>query len=72
MTSVEVGRSAWPSDRPFVALIPTVTLMTQAELKCGQNKNSVHMFKHGLFKLNLHEAELALILNGDKFFLYLQ
>ncbi|XP_050732457.1 uncharacterized protein LOC127006536 isoform X1 [Eriocheir sinensis] len=46
MIGVEVGRSAWPSDRPLVTLIPTTTFMTLAELNCGQNRNSVHMFKH--------------------------
>nr|XP_027230033.1 uncharacterized protein LOC113821711 isoform X1 [Penaeus vannamei] len=45
MVSIEVGRSSWPSDKPFVALLPTVALMTPAEWRAGKNSKTVRMFK---------------------------
>lgn len=48
MVSIEVGRSSWPSDKPFVALLPTVALMTPAEWRAGKNSKTVRMFKKGI------------------------
>ncbi|XP_047477655.1 uncharacterized protein LOC125031152 isoform X2 [Penaeus chinensis] len=45
MVSIEVGRSSWPSDKPFMALLPTVALMTPAEWRAGKNSKTVRMFK---------------------------
>ncbi|XP_042890542.1 uncharacterized protein LOC122265347 isoform X2 [Penaeus japonicus] len=45
MVSIEVGRSSWPSNKPLVALLPTVALMTPAEWRAGKNSKTVRMFK---------------------------
>ncbi|NXW90914.1 XRCC1 protein, partial [Alopecoenas beccarii] len=42
---IEVGRSSWPHDRPFLTLLPSVVLMTPAQSKLGQNRCGVRMFK---------------------------
>ncbi|XP_040428143.1 LOW QUALITY PROTEIN: putative short transient receptor potential channel 2-like protein, partial [Cygnus olor] len=44
---VEVGRSSWPLSRPYVPLVPSVTLMTPAESRTGENRCGVRMFKEG-------------------------
>ncbi|XP_054045897.1 protein XNDC1N isoform X2 [Rissa tridactyla] len=46
---VEVGRSSWPLDRPFLTLVPSVALMTPADSKLGQNRCGVRMFKEADF-----------------------
>ncbi|NXH25715.1 XRCC1 protein, partial [Myiagra hebetior] len=42
---IEVGRSSWPRDQPYLTLVPTVTLMTPADSKLDQNRWGVRMFK---------------------------
>lgn len=42
---IEVGRSSWPRDQPYLTLVPTVTLMTPADSKLDQNRCGVRMFK---------------------------
>ncbi|KAK2524707.1 protein XNDC1N isoform X2 [Columba livia] len=46
---IEVGRSSWPCDRPFLTLLPSVVLMTPAQSKLGQNRCGVRMFKEADF-----------------------
>ncbi|NXM04420.1 XRCC1 protein, partial [Tyrannus savana] len=46
---IEVGRSSWPRDQPYVTLVPTVTLMTPGDSKLGQNRCGVRMFKEADF-----------------------
>ncbi|XP_066196682.1 protein XNDC1N [Sylvia atricapilla] len=46
---IEVGRSSWPRDQPYLTLVPTVTLMTPADSKLGQNRCGVRMFKEADF-----------------------
>ncbi|NXG83808.1 TRPC2 protein, partial [Stercorarius parasiticus] len=46
---IEVGRSSWPLDQPFLTLVPSVTLMTPADSKLGQNRCGVRMFKEADF-----------------------
>ncbi|KAM4796779.1 protein XNDC1N [Rhinophrynus dorsalis] len=46
---IDVGRSIWPLDKPFVTLLPTTTLMSPADSKTGKNHNGVRMFKEGDF-----------------------
>ncbi|XP_075448936.1 protein XNDC1N isoform X1 [Ascaphus truei] len=46
---IDVGRSSWPLEKPFVTLLPTATLMTPADSKSGKNRNGVRMFKEGDF-----------------------
>uniref|UniRef100_A0A3B1KG47 Xrcc1 N-terminal domain containing 1 n=1 Tax=Astyanax mexicanus TaxID=7994 RepID=A0A3B1KG47_ASTMX len=42
---VDVGRSSWPSDHPYVALLPTATLMSPADSRQGKGRQTVRMFK---------------------------
>lgn len=44
---IEVGRSSWPLDRPYLTLVPSVTLMTPADSKLDRNRCGVRMFKEG-------------------------
>ncbi|NXC82500.1 XRCC1 protein, partial [Cercotrichas coryphoeus] len=44
---IEVGRSSWTCDQPYLTLVPTVTLMTPADSKLDQNRYGVRMFKEG-------------------------
>ncbi|NWS14831.1 XRCC1 protein, partial [Pachyramphus minor] len=44
---IEVGRSSWPRDQPYLTLVPTVTLMTPDDSKMGRNRCGVRMFKEG-------------------------
>uniref|UniRef100_A0A7M4FGX0 XRCC1 N-terminal domain containing 1, N-terminal like n=2 Tax=Crocodylus porosus TaxID=8502 RepID=A0A7M4FGX0_CROPO len=46
---IEVGRSSWPLDQPYVTLLPSTTLMTPADSKLDQNRLGVRMFKEGDF-----------------------
>ncbi|NXU24500.1 TRPC2 protein, partial [Thalassarche chlororhynchos] len=46
---IEVGRSSWPLDRPYLTLVPSVTLMTPADSKLDQNRCGVRMFKEADF-----------------------
>ncbi|XP_038285359.1 protein XNDC1N isoform X2 [Canis lupus baileyi] len=46
---IDVGRSSWSLDRPFVTLLPATMLMSLADSKQGKNRSSVRMFKDGDF-----------------------
>ncbi|NXW54903.1 XRCC1 protein, partial [Eurystomus gularis] len=46
---IEVGRSSWPLERPYLTLVPCVALMTPADSKLEQNRCSVRMFKEADF-----------------------
>ncbi|NWU47786.1 TRPC2 protein, partial [Dromas ardeola] len=46
---IEVGRSSWPLDQPFLTLVPSVALMTPADSKLDQNRCGVRMFKEADF-----------------------
>ncbi|XP_050770342.1 short transient receptor potential channel 2-like [Gymnogyps californianus] len=46
---IEVGRSSWPLDRPYLILVPSVALMTPADSKLDQNRCGVRMFKEADF-----------------------
>ncbi|NWS63707.1 XRCC1 protein, partial [Chunga burmeisteri] len=46
---IEVGRSSWPLDRPYLTLVPSVTLMTPDDSKLDQNRCGVRMFKEADF-----------------------
>ncbi|KAF4800741.1 DNA repair protein XRCC1 isoform X1 [Turdus rufiventris] len=46
---IEVGRSSWTCDQPYLTLVPTVTLMTPADSKLDQNRCGVRMFKEADF-----------------------
>ncbi|TRY76025.1 hypothetical protein DNTS_010920 [Danionella cerebrum] len=50
---VDVGRSSWSLDHPYVTLLPTTTLMNPADSKNGKGRLSVRMFKRADF---LHRA----------------
>ncbi|NXG10825.1 XRCC1 protein, partial [Sakesphorus luctuosus] len=54
---IEVGRSSWPRDQPYLTLVPTVTLMTPEDSKLGQNRCGVRMFK---------EADFPVLVVGQK------
>ncbi|XP_029391547.1 short transient receptor potential channel 2 [Mus pahari] len=42
---IDVGRSSWPLDRPFVTLLPATMLMSLTDSKSGKNRSGVRMFK---------------------------
>lgn len=46
---IDVGRSSWSLDRPFVTLLPATMLMSLADSKQGRNHTGVRMFKHDDF-----------------------
>ncbi|NWS47540.1 TRPC2 protein, partial [Probosciger aterrimus] len=46
---LEVGRSSWPRDRPYLTLVPSVALMSPAESRLEQNRCGVRMFKEADF-----------------------
>ncbi|CAI9153266.1 unnamed protein product [Rangifer tarandus platyrhynchus] len=46
---IDVGRSSWSLDRPFVTLLPATMLMSLADSKQGKNRSGVRMFKNGDF-----------------------
>ncbi|XP_030055832.1 protein XNDC1N [Microcaecilia unicolor] len=47
LLQIDVGRSSWPLDRPYITLLPATTLMTPANCKLGENRTGVRMFKEG-------------------------
>ncbi|XP_054432180.1 protein XNDC1N [Pteronotus mesoamericanus] len=42
---IDVGRSSWSLDTPFVTLLPATMLMSLADSKQGKNRSGVRMFK---------------------------
>ncbi|XP_052508774.1 protein XNDC1N [Budorcas taxicolor] len=46
---IDVGRSSWSLDRPFVTLLPATMLMSLADSKQGRNRSGVRMFKDADF-----------------------
>ncbi|KAL0994311.1 hypothetical protein UPYG_G00120520 [Umbra pygmaea] len=46
---IDVGRSSWPLDQPYVTLLPTTTLMSPAESRQGTGRTGVRMFKKADF-----------------------
>ncbi|XP_050794401.1 protein XNDC1N isoform X2 [Gopherus flavomarginatus] len=46
---VDVGRSFWPLEQPYVTMVPSTTLMTPADSKLDRNRSGVRMFKEGDF-----------------------
>ncbi|KAI4564418.1 hypothetical protein MJT46_010216 [Ovis ammon polii x Ovis aries] len=46
---IDVGRSSWSLDRPFVTLLPATMLMSLADSKQGKNRSGVRMFKDADF-----------------------
>ncbi|NXH10638.1 TRPC2 protein, partial [Bucco capensis] len=46
---MEVGRSSWPPEQPYLTLVPSVALMTPADSKLDQNRYRVRMFKEADF-----------------------
>lgn len=50
---VDVGRSSWSLDHPYVTLLPTATLMNPADARQGTGRQTVRMFKKADF---LHPA----------------
>ncbi|XP_043076610.1 short transient receptor potential channel 2-like [Puntigrus tetrazona] len=52
---VDVGRSSWSSDHPYVTLLPTATLMSPVDSKQGTGRQNVRMFKKADFLLQAAE-----------------
>uniref|UniRef100_A0A8D0FUG8 DNA-repair protein Xrcc1 N-terminal domain-containing protein n=1 Tax=Strix occidentalis caurina TaxID=311401 RepID=A0A8D0FUG8_STROC len=46
---IEVGRSSWPLNQPYLTLVPSVALMTPADSKLDRNRCGVRMFKEADF-----------------------
>ncbi|KAM4847004.1 protein XNDC1N isoform 1-T2 [Thomomys bottae] len=46
---IDVGRSSWSLDRPFVTLLPATMLMSLTDSKQGKNRSGVRMFKDDNF-----------------------
>ncbi|KAM7235937.1 hypothetical protein CapIbe_013123 [Capra ibex] len=46
---IDVGRSSWSLDRPFITLLPATMLMSLADSKQGKNRSGVRMFKDADF-----------------------
>ncbi|MBZ3873233.1 Short transient receptor potential channel 2, partial [Sciurus carolinensis] len=44
---IDVGRSSWSLDRPFITLLPATMLMSLTDSKQGKNRSGVRMFKNG-------------------------
>ncbi|XP_021098931.1 short transient receptor potential channel 2-like isoform X2 [Heterocephalus glaber] len=42
---IDVGRSSWSLDRPFITLLPATMLMSLTDSKQGKNRSGVRMFK---------------------------
>ncbi|KPP71778.1 hypothetical protein Z043_109285, partial [Scleropages formosus] len=42
---IDVGRSSWSLEEPFVTLLPTATLMSPADSRQGAGRTGVRMFK---------------------------
>ncbi|XP_064412914.1 short transient receptor potential channel 2 [Latimeria chalumnae] len=51
LVQIDVGRSSWPLNKPYVTLLPATALMTPADAKLGRNRTGVRMFKEGDFLL---------------------
>ncbi|KAG2456620.1 TRPC2 protein, partial [Polypterus senegalus] len=49
LIQVDVGRSSWPHDVPYEALLATASLMSPVESRQGINRTGVRMFKSGDF-----------------------
>nr|XP_006003647.1 PREDICTED: putative short transient receptor potential channel 2-like protein [Latimeria chalumnae] len=47
LVQIDVGRSSWPLNKPYVTLLPATALMTPADAKLGRNRTGVRMFKEG-------------------------
>uniref|UniRef100_H3AMZ0 XRCC1 N-terminal domain containing 1, N-terminal like n=1 Tax=Latimeria chalumnae TaxID=7897 RepID=H3AMZ0_LATCH len=45
LVQIDVGRSSWPLNKPYVTLLPATALMTPADAKLGRNRTGVRMFK---------------------------
>lgn len=54
---IDVGRSSWSLDRPFVTLLPATMLMSLADSKQGKNRSGVRMFKDGKESKSRNEKE---------------
>lgn len=54
---IDVGRSSWSLDRPFVTLLPATMLMSLADSKQGTNRSGVRMFKDGKAEAEMGETE---------------
>ncbi|XP_034149348.1 DNA repair protein XRCC1-like [Esox lucius] len=48
---IDVGRSSWRMDQPYITLLPTTTLMSPAESRQGTGRRGVRMFKKADFLL---------------------
>uniref|UniRef100_A0A8D2JJ80 Transient receptor ion channel domain-containing protein n=1 Tax=Sciurus vulgaris TaxID=55149 RepID=A0A8D2JJ80_SCIVU len=46
---IDVGRSSWSLDRPFITLLPATMLMSLTDSKQGKNRSGVRMFKNDDF-----------------------
>uniref|UniRef100_H0XIA2 Transient receptor ion channel domain-containing protein n=1 Tax=Otolemur garnettii TaxID=30611 RepID=H0XIA2_OTOGA len=42
---IDVGRSSWSLDKPFITLLPATMLMSLTDSKQGKNRSGVRMFK---------------------------
>ncbi|XP_053418763.1 protein XNDC1N isoform X2 [Nycticebus coucang] len=42
---IDVGRSSWSLDKPFITLLPATMLMSLTDSKQGKNRSRVRMFK---------------------------
>eukprot|EP00795_Rhopilema_esculentum_P015775 gene15775-7074_t len=54
---ITVGRSSWPSNRPFEVLLPTVSLMTPAECKSWINTSKVVLLGKASFRASIAEQK---------------
>ncbi|RXN07284.1 short transient receptor potential channel 2-like protein [Labeo rohita] len=46
---IDVGRSSWSLDHPYITLLPTATLMSPTDSKEGTGRQNVRMFKKADF-----------------------
>lgn len=46
---IDVGRSSWPLNQPYLTLLPAASLMAPADAKLDKNRSGVRMFKEGDF-----------------------
>ncbi|NWH83133.1 XRCC1 protein, partial [Piaya cayana] len=47
LLQLEVGRSSWPREQPYVLLLPSVALRTPSESRLQRNLHGVRMFREG-------------------------
>ncbi|XP_064208886.1 short transient receptor potential channel 2 isoform X2 [Anguilla rostrata] len=52
---IDVGRSSWPLERPYVTLLPTATLMSPADSKQEKGRTGVRMFKKDFLPAGVDE-----------------